>query len=68
MDFGIGRLKLQVNQGKHGNQASNYAIDGVVILERWLTIMEMHEASDYLMEKLQPPKRTLQHYANVLIF
>ena len=65
---GSGRLKLQVNQSKHGNQTSDYAINGVVIWERWLTIIEMHEVSDYLMEKLQPPKPTLQHYANVLIF
>ena len=39
-----------------------------VIWERWLTIIEMHEASDYLMEKLQPHKRTLQHYENILDF
>ena len=51
---GSGGVTLQVNQGAHAGEKSDFAIAEVVVWDRGLTSQEMHEASRYLMGKLQP--------------
>ena len=65
---GSGGVTLQVNQGKYSDQTSNFAIVEVAVWDRGLTNQEMHEASGYLMEKLQAPPAPVSDCAVAIVF